>query len=148
MPSRCGSVFEGLCDAEVAKAVHARLAAPEERPKLVYWLTLNSHIPFVAKTQGRLGCGTPSARIANKTTCQLTELWGDVFDAVAAIAADPALPPTDILLVGDHHTPLWERNAKDRFTLGLVDWYFLRSDKTLREQQLATRLEGVPLRTN
>lgn len=148
VPNRCGSVFQGLCDAEMAKAVHARLAGPDSRPKLVYWLTLNSHIPFVAKKDGKLGCGTNVAEIANKTTCQLTELWGDVFDSVAAIAADPALPPTDILLVGDHHTPLWERDAKGRFTLGLVDWYFLRSSKTLREQQLAARLEGVPLRAH
>lgn len=147
VPNRCGSVFEGLCDTEVAHAVRARLLAADKRPKLVYWLTLNSHVPFVAKPDGQLRCGTEEAAIANRTTCELTELWGDVFKSVASIATDPELPPTDILVVGDHHTPLWERDAKKRFILGSVDWYFLRSSGRLHEQQLAKRWRDIPLRT-
>ncbi len=147
VPNRCGSVFEGLCDTEVAHAVRARLLAADKRPKLVYWLTLNSHVPFVAKPDGQLRCGTEEAAIANRTTCELTELWGDVFKSVASIATDPELPPTDILVVGDHHTPLWERDAKKRFILGSVDWYFLRSSGRLHEQQLAERWRDIPLRT-
>ena len=86
-------------------------------------------MPFVAKEKPTLACRSAAASIANGTVCELTELWADVFDSVATIMADPRLPPTDILVVGDHHTPLWERAAKDRFTLGAVDWYFLRSDR-------------------
>ncbi len=123
---RCGSVFLGLCDSDVAALVHSRLLEAGDKPKFVYWLTLNSHVPFVAKTVGTMACRTAAAPIANATACELAELWGDVFDSVAAIATDTRLPPTDILVVGDHHTPLWERAAKDRFTLGLVDWYLLR----------------------
>jgi len=123
---RCGSVFLGLCDSDVGALVHSRLLEPGDKPKFVYWLTLNSHVPFVAKDRGALGCRTGTSPITNATVCELTELWGDVFDAIAVIAADTRLPPTDILVVGDHHTPLWERAAKDRFTLGLVDWYMLR----------------------
>ena len=131
---RCGSVFLGLCDSDVGALVHARLLAPGDKPKFVYWLSLNSHVPFVAKQKGTLNCRGAAAAIANGTVCELTELWADVFDAVAAIAADPRLPPTDILVVGDHHTPLWERAAKDRFTLGMVDWYFLRSGRAEASQ--------------
>lgn len=134
---RCGSVFQGLCDSEVGEAVRARLLAPGGQPKMVYWLTLNSHIPFTAKKDGPLGCETAAAGIANRTTCQLTELWGEVFDTAAAIAADPRLAPTDILLVGDHHTPLWERDAKNRFILGAVDWYLLRSTRTAHGREVA-----------
>ncbi|MDX3929715.1 MAG: sulfatase-like hydrolase/transferase [Shinella sp.] len=144
--SRCGSVFLGLCDREVAEVVRSRLLNRGEQPKLVYWLTLNSHIPFVAKKEGKLACGSVKAAISNETVCELTELWGDVFESVGSIAADPRLPPTDILLVGDHHTPLWERDAKDRFSFGEVDWYFLRSGKVLREQRLAARFGGISLR--
>lgn len=147
VPNRCGSVFEGLCDTEVANAVRAELLTSDKRPKLVYWLTLNSHVPFVAKPNGQLRCGTEEAAITNRTTCELTELWGDVFKSVASIAADPDLPPTDILVVGDHHTPLWERDAKKRFILGAVDWYFLRSSGRMREQQLAARWKDIPLRS-
>jgi len=126
VPSHCGSVFDGLCDDELARVVRAELLAPSDRPKLVYWLTLNSHIPFVPKQGGRLDCLSDAPRIDNETVCQLSGYWADIFDRVAAIAADPALPPTDILLVGDHHTPLWERSAKSKFRLGEVDWFLLR----------------------
>ena len=78
------------------------------------------------KQGGRLDCLSDAPRIDNETVCQLSGYWADIFDRVAAIAADPALPPTDILLVGDHHTPLWERSAKTRFRLGEVDWFLLR----------------------
>lgn len=147
VPSRCGSVFEGLCDAEVGNLVLARLKTAAERLKLVYWLTLNSHIPYVAAKYGTLGCQTrDAAAIDNRTVCELTELWAEVFDKVAKIAADPSLPATDILVVGDHHTPLWERAAKKRFTLGKVDWYLLRSSQTLGEQIVAARFSQAALR--
>lgn len=128
VPSRCGSVFEGLCDTELAGLVRQELLTPSGKPKLVYWLTLNSHVPYVPQQAGQLGCTTPRAAIANRTVCQLSEYWADVIDQVARIAADPALPPTDILVVGDHHTPLWERAAKKSFTLNKVDWYALRHE--------------------
>lgn len=126
-PSRCGSVFEGLCDTEVAHAVRERLKQDDGKPKLVYWLTLNSHIPYVPKSGGQLRCGSEHAGIENKRVCELTELWADVFDSVVAIARDPELPPTDILIVGDHSTPLWERPAAALFRPGKVQWYLLRS---------------------
>lgn len=132
VPSRCGSVFRGLCDGEMARVVRAELLAPAERPKLVYWLTLNSHVPFVPHPRGRLGCGRDAPPFGNRTVCQLGEYWQEVMDEVARIAADPALPPTDILIVGDHHTPLWERSAKNRFVLGRVDWFLLRSQRIAR----------------
>ncbi len=127
VPSRCGSVFRGLCDGELARVVGRELKAPSERPKFVYWLTLNSHIPFVPHPSGRLGCGSAAPPFGNRTVCRLSEYWREVTEEVAAIAADPALPPTDILIVGDHHTPLWERAAKNRFVLGRVDWFLLRA---------------------
>ena len=90
----------------------------------------------------------PGARSSDRKqhVCELTELWGEIFDKVAAIAADPSLPATDILVVGDHHTPLWERSAKKRFTLGKVDWYLLRSTESRPQQIVAARLSQAPLR--
>jgi hypothetical protein len=126
VPGRCGSVFTGLCDDELARVVHREMTRGGDQPKFVYWLTLNSHIPYVPKRDGRLDCRGAAPRIGNRTVCDLSEYWAEVMDAVAAIAADPALPPTDIIIAGDHHTPLWERDAKRRFMLGKVDWYVLR----------------------
>ena len=132
VPSRCGSVFRGLCDGELARVVGRELRAPSQRPKFVYWLTLNSHIPFVPHPRGRLGCDRAAPPFGNRTVCQLGEYWREVMAEVAAIADDPALPPTDILIVGDHHTPLWERAAKNRFVLNRVDWFLLRSPRIAR----------------
>lgn len=127
LPSRCGSVFPGLCDNEMAEVIRRELIAPSNAPKMVYWLTLNSHIPYVPKANGSLDCTGVRPKINEKTVCELAEYWKDVMDAVAGIASDPALPPTDILIVGDHHTPLWNRRAKNKFVLNKVDWFLLRS---------------------
>jgi hypothetical protein len=137
-PSRCGSVFKGLCDKDVGDEVHRRLLRNPTQPKMVYWLTLNSHIPYVPKDNSQLRCGDEHAIIQNRRVCELTEIWGDVFDTVSAIARDPDLPPTDILIVGDHTTPLWEKSAASAFTPGKVDWYFLR-DRRSPGAQVTTR---------
>lgn len=128
---RCGSVFMGLCDNDIGHAIRHRLTQGPSGPTFLYWLTLNSHIPYVPKQQGNLRCGTDAAEIANHRVCDLTELWVDVFDSVAAIAQDPALPPTDILIVGDHPTPLWEREAAEHFTPHKIQWHLLRDDRDI-----------------
>jgi hypothetical protein len=124
---RCGSVFVGLCDKDFAPVLANRLKMNGDKPKFVYWLTLTSHIPYVPKSPGNLGCGTAKAKIANKRVCELTDIWADVFDTVAALANDQDLPPVDILLVGDHSTPLWEKPAAALFQPGKVQWYLLKS---------------------
>ena len=129
LKERCGSVFVGLCDTQLAPIVGERLTQDPGKAKLVYWLTLNTHIPYVAKSPSGLGCGSGQAAIENRTVCELTDLWLDVFGSINQIAARKDLPPTDILVVGDHHTPLWERDAKSHFVLGKVDWYLLRDQR-------------------
>ena len=133
VPSDCGSVLKGLCDSELGTVVRRELQQRNGQPKFVYWLTLNSHIPFVPKDNGPLGCDSARPRIDNRIVCQLGEHWLDVFQSVAEIAADPSIAPTDILIVGDHHTPLWDRAAKQKFRLNEVDWFYLRH-KTAQKQ--------------
>lgn len=53
-PSRCGSVFRGLCDTEVAGVVDAALKADPDKQKFVYFLTLNTHIPYEPSAADRL----------------------------------------------------------------------------------------------
>jgi hypothetical protein len=122
---QCGSALKGLCDSDVGKRVHRELAASNGQRKFVYWLTLNSHLPYVPVENGPLACNSAQARITDRIPCELTEIWMEVFDAVAAIAADPDLPPLDIMVVGDHNTPMWSRAAASHFRTGLIDWYRL-----------------------
>ena len=121
----CGSVLQGLCDEDVGRLVHRELAGAGERRKFVYWLTLDSHLPYVPVKNGPLACGTSAASIADRIPCDLTEIWMGVFDTVASIAADPNMPPLDIMVVGDHNTPMWSRSAVRHFRPGLIDWYKL-----------------------
>jgi hypothetical protein len=65
----------------------------------------------------------------------------EVFDKVAAIAADPNVRPVDILVVGDHNTPMWSRDAFRHFVNGKVDWYYLED---LRSVALAGPRSTTP----
>lgn len=128
---RCGSVFPGLCDADLGAMVKADILAAGKRRGLYYWLTLNSHLPYEPPPENRFGCGTERARIASVIPCELTEIWAGVFDSIAAIMRDPATPPLDILVVGDHNTPMWSRDAYRHFVSDKVDWYFLEDRRSV-----------------
>lgn len=122
---QCGTAIRGLCDDDVGNLVHRELAASDGRRKFVYWLTLNSHLPYTPVENGPLRCASDQARIPERIPCELTEIWMGVFDTVASIASDPNMPPLDIMVVGDHNTPMWSRAAASHFREGLVDWYRL-----------------------
>jgi hypothetical protein len=126
LPNRCGSTFKGLCDPELAHAVQTEMTKQDGKRKLVYWLTLNTHVPFVAKPDSSFKCGSAGAKVADKTMCNLTELWSDLFREIANLASDPNLPPTDIIITGDHHTPLFRRSSRSYFVADMVDWYYLK----------------------
>jgi hypothetical protein len=121
----CGSVFPGMCDGDIGTIVHQDLLASSDKPRLLYWLTLNSHIPYAARADAPLKCRTSEAAIGSTMPCELTEIWMEVFDKVAEIARDPNVRPVDILVVGDHNTPMWSRDAFGHFVNGKVDWYYL-----------------------
>lgn len=91
---------------------------------------MNSHLPHETRKDGPLKCRQRDAVITSPMTCELTEIWMGVFDKVAAIAADPTMPPLDILVVGDHNTPMWSRAEARHFIPGRVDWYYLQSKAT------------------
>ena len=134
---RCGGTFRGACDSELAPLLTAgaRSASPDGRPRFVYWLTLNSHVPVVpgeARTDFR--CGTDGGRFGHRDVCHMAELWRDVFEIVAAIARDPAMGRPEILLVGDHAPPLWSKRGRAQFEPGLVAWYRLQPRGVLQPQ--------------
>jgi hypothetical protein len=138
----CGSVFLGACDGNVGDIVHADLLQAGDRRGLFYWLTLDSHLPYQPDPRNRLKCRTTEAAIKADIACELTEIWADVFDKVAAIAADPAMPPLDIVVVGDHNTPMWSRSAFGHFINRKVDWYYLEDARPVRQEPLHAAASG------
>jgi len=125
----CGSAFAGACDADLAPVISAasREAGKKGKPRFIYWLTLNTHIP-VAPGQARTDfhCGDDGSVFGRPKVCRMAELWHDVFEVVAAIARDPAVAPADILVVGDHGPPFWSRHDRAQFEPGQVAWYRLQ----------------------
>lgn len=125
----CEGMFPGACDKDVPAVIARRLKAAA-RPQMMYWLTLNSHSPVVEDaTLGTVNCqlGPRAWSDANPQLCRLFSVHHQLADAIDAMAMDPKLPPTDILIVGDHMPPLFDRDSRMRFDGSHVPWILLRS---------------------
>lgn len=121
----CGGAFRGPCDADLPPVIAAE-ASIGGKPKFIYWLTLNTHIPVVpGEAQTDYHCRRDPGVFGHIEVCRMAELWHDVFDAVARLALDPRIGPADILVVGDHAPPLWSKRGRAQFTPGRVPWYRL-----------------------
>ncbi len=119
----CGAVFRGACDADLAPIIvdASRQAAHSGKPRFIYWLTLNTHIPVAPdEALTDFHCALANNGFAMPRICRMAELWHDVFTVVAKIARDPAVGPADILVVGDHAPPLWSKRGRAEFAPGQV----------------------------
>jgi phosphoglycerol transferase MdoB-like AlkP superfamily enzyme len=117
----CGGAFRGACDADLAPIITAQSqqAAMGGKPRFIYWLTLNTHVPVApGEALTDFQCAPDGNGFGTKKVCRMAELWHDVFSVVAQIARDPAVGPADILVVGDHAPPLWSRRGRAQFSPG------------------------------
>ena len=130
----CAGVFAGICDVDLAGPVERALIDGrdgDDRPRFVYWLTLNSHLPVDPTIDiAFLDCDGPGDPFAQKQVCHLADQWMQVFDKVADMLANEALRPLDVLLVGDHAPPFWTREGKSFFVRGEVPWIRLSARAT------------------
>jgi hypothetical protein len=125
----CGAAFRGACDADLAPLIAAasRHSADDARPRFIYWLTLNSHVPIApAEARTDFRCGDDGGSFGRVDVCRMAELWHDVFAGVAQLARDPAMASAEILIVGDHAPPLWSKRGRAQFEPGKVAWYRLQ----------------------
>jgi hypothetical protein len=117
---QCGGPFRGPCDVDMVPFISRQLREAKS-PTFFYWMTLSTHVP-IAPNEGspRLNCTRAGGPIGQVEVCQMTEMWMDVFEALGKMTAE--LPPTEILLVGDHAPPLWSKAGRRLFTPGQVTW--------------------------
>lgn len=136
LPRRCGGPFKGPCDVDVVPLI-AKQLREAKRPTFLYWLTLSTHVP-IASHEGtpRLGCTRDGGPIGQVEVCYMTEMWMDVFEAIARMTAN--IPETEILLVGDHAPPLWSKAGRRLFEPGKVTWVRLtpRADASRTAKKL------------
>lgn len=118
----CEGVWTGACDQALADLVQDRLVSAT-RPTMAYWLTLNTHVPIPPE---RRGDGRPcAAGLDDEQGCGLLAIWRELFGRVATLALAPAMPPTAILVVGDHAPPLFSRQGRAFFASDRVPWIVL-----------------------
>lgn len=127
----CPGVFPGACDADVPAVILKRLEKAKQ-PQFLYWLTLNTHLPVVAdEAMGTRPCTTGPVQWRKDffALCRLFQLHHHLADKISEMALSPELPPTDILIVGDHKPPILDRATSERFEDGKVPWIYLRAKK-------------------
>jgi hypothetical protein len=111
----CGSLFEGMCDDEVANKVETFLVSPPAKRKFVYWLTLNSHLPIRPQDVGLHTFPCENGLAEQKDVCSVTQIVYRVLGRVARIAANPALSKTRFVIVGDHSPSFPLRSSRALF---------------------------------
>lgn len=126
---RCDGVFPGVCDVDVP-AIIARRLAQAQKPQFMYWLTLNSHVPVVTdETLGTSRCsiGPQGWRGEYPALCRLLQVHHRLADSISAMLMAPDMPPVDVLIVGDHKPPLFDRAESRRFDATRVPWIYLQA---------------------
>lgn len=124
----CGGVFPGACDRDIPRLL-ARRIRNAENPQFIYWLTLNSHLPVPPDFNLDVdNCETVSAMLAEEfpMICRQFAIWDAVDAALVNQITDPEFPPTDILIVGDHMPPYFDRHHRSQFAPDRVPWLLLR----------------------
>lgn len=126
----CDGVFAGACDRDVPAQITQLLQSSDSERNLVYWLTVNAHIPVAANTQLRTDqcdIGDAMWREEFPMLCRSYSVHQQVADALTREIMRPDFPNSDILIVGDHMPPFFQRDIRTRFDSRHVPWIYLRS---------------------
>ena len=123
----CEGAFPGICDAAIAKFIGgALLDDGRPRPKFIYWVTLNSHLPVPAQPNlpADSWCAAEPALRDSAALCSWFRLVRTVHESVSQIAAQTTRP-TVFILVGDHAPPFSEARLRSQFSAAQVPYVML-----------------------
>lgn len=124
----CGGVFPGACDRDVVKILGKKLRAAK-KPTFLYWLTLNSHLPVPPGLNLNVDkCERISPKLAADypQICRQFAIWNDIDLAMVKEITAADFPATDILIVGDHMPPYFDKHQRTQFNPETVPWLYLR----------------------
>lgn len=121
----CRGFFPGACDADVARFTHSLLLAHPESPQFIYWVTLNSHLPVPSSITVGQNLDCDANGIHDRDVCLWARLIFNVNQTIAEIASDPAIGPTEFLVVGDHGPPFWRTTRRALFSQTHVPYFRL-----------------------
>ena len=124
----CGGVFPGVCDRDVPALLAKDLKAAD-KPQFVYWLTVNSHLPVPPGMNLDVDrCERISPALAEDypMICRQFALWDQLDSAIVKEITARDFPATDILIVGDHMPPYYDRHHRSQFAPDRVPWLLLK----------------------
>jgi hypothetical protein len=123
----CASAFLGTCDADVAAWIGRRLEEDASRPKLIHWMTLNSHLPVPVPSYLRNAapCTADIGLQPHSALCSWYQLVENVHRSVAQLASGPLGRPTIFVIVGDHAPPFGDPDLRNQFSQSDVPYVVL-----------------------
>lgn len=108
--------FPGHCDRHLLNTVKSKL---EGDKTFVYWLTLNSHMPYdrrdVAHYREELCDVWPAGEYWDQL-CRYQNLHVQFFEGLAALAGDEAMKGVEVMVVGDHPPLFNDDDSRERFS--------------------------------
>jgi len=125
---KCGGVFPGACDRDIPAQIGAALKSADQ-PTFLYWLTVNSHLPVLPDHNlYRKKCEIISPALARDypSICNQFAVWHDVDKALVKEITSADFPDADILLVGDHMPPFFDRQHRSQVDPAQVPWLYLK----------------------
>jgi len=127
--SECPGVFPGACDKDIPALISQQIKSATQ-PQFIYWMTLNSHFPVPSvEALGTTRCELfdPALASAAPMVCRMLQIWDRNFRALAEQITAADFPATDILIVGDHRPPFYDRKQRSMFAPDRVPWILLRA---------------------
>lgn len=125
----CGGVFAGACDRQVP-AMLAENLKNAKQPTFLYWLTLNAHLPVpTGQNLNADDCERVSVKLASDypMICRQFAIFDDIDKALVAEVTADDFPEADILIVGDHMPPFFDRHHRSQFDPERVPWLYLKA---------------------
>lgn len=123
----CPGAFPGTCDASIADWIGDRLEEDEPRPRFIYWMTLNSHLPLPNPPllQNPASCSITDSARRMPALCSWYQLEDNAHEAIADLALRVSARPTVFIVVGDHAPPFSEPELRDGFSNTVVPYLIL-----------------------
>jgi phosphoglycerol transferase MdoB-like AlkP superfamily enzyme len=108
--------------------MQSSLLAPDQgKPKFIYWMTLNSHLPVLINKNLASDdfCHAQPALNSSDALCSWFHLVQTVHQSVAQMALAPGARPTVFVLVGDHAPPFSDPDLVRDFSTTQVPYVML-----------------------
>lgn len=132
----CDGAFPGTCDASIAGWIGSfLLTADTRKPRFIYWVTLNSHLPVPERPDLKDDgfCSTLPQLRDSVPMCSWFSLVRNVHQSVQKLVLSPLARPTVFVVVGDHRPPFADPKQLQSFSVSDVP-YVLLTPKTATAQ--------------